>query len=41
MVGPTTRLALKNRALGAASWLDIWIERLQNEMKKQNIEVFP
>jgi hypothetical protein len=38
MVGPSTRLALKRRAVSAADWLVYWEGRLQDEIKKQNIE---
>jgi hypothetical protein len=39
MVGIQTRLALKRRALLAASRLAFWAERLRDEMKKQNVEL--
>ena len=39
MAGPSTRRALRRRVLSTANWLEHWGERLQDEMKKQGIEL--
>jgi hypothetical protein len=41
MVSTAARLALRRRALRAASWLDLWAGRLLDELKKQNIDLYP
>jgi hypothetical protein len=40
MVGPSTRRALNSRALGAASWLEFWAEKLADMAVAQDIEFF-
>ena len=39
MVGASTRRALGRRAIGTAHWMERWVKRLQDEMKKQSVEL--
>lgn len=36
-IAPATPRALARRALSTANWLEDWIRRLEDEMKRQNI----
>jgi hypothetical protein len=39
MVGPSKTLALNNRALQAAGWLEFWADRLQEIPEEQNVNL--
>ena len=41
MVSHSTLLALNRRALRTAGCLEYWAEHLHEEIKKQNIELYP
>jgi hypothetical protein len=40
MISTSAKLAVKRRALRAATWLDLWADHLL-ELKKQAIELYP
>ncbi len=40
MVSPSTRLAVRRRAMGTANWLDKWAAQLWVEMNAQNVAMY-
>jgi hypothetical protein len=40
MVSPSTRLALRKRALDTADWLEKWASQLGLEMREQNVAMY-
>jgi hypothetical protein len=40
MVSTSAKLAIKRRALRAATWLDLWAVHLLDELEKQTVELY-
>ena len=41
MVSTSAKLAVKRRALRAATWLDLWAGHLLDKLEKQSVELYP
>jgi hypothetical protein len=41
MVSTSAKLAVKRRALRAATWLELWADHLLGELEKQAVELYP